>query len=326
MKKYQIIKYELKYFEVWNAFVNQAKNATFLFHRDFMEYHQDRFDDFSLLIFENNNKLVAVLPANKAGEVLYSHQGLTYGGMVLSNKAKLADVILIFQQLLQFLNENQIEKLQIKQIPSFYCNSFSDEINYCIFLAKGIVIASESLSTINLTQNFKIANNRIEGVKKGIKNQLIIKEVDDFDGFWNEILIPGLQSKYQKKPVHSLDEIKKLKSFFPKNIKQFNVYYDEKIVAGTTIFETNNVAHAQYIFGNETKKELGSLDFLFQELIKNTFKNKLYFDFGTSNEEQGRKINEGLLFWKESFVAKTVIQNFYEIETKNFKLFDTVFI
>ena len=65
-----------------------AKNSTFLFHRDFMDYHQDRFDDYSLLIFKKE-KLIAVFPANKIDEILYSHQGLSYGGLVFYKKHKI---------------------------------------------------------------------------------------------------------------------------------------------------------------------------------------------------------------------------------------------
>src|SRR6185312_14851566 len=47
----------------WDTFVSAAKNATFLFSRDYMDYHSDRFNDHSLMIF-NGRALVAVLPAN----------------------------------------------------------------------------------------------------------------------------------------------------------------------------------------------------------------------------------------------------------------------
>ena len=144
--------------------------------------------------------------------------------------------------------------------------------------------------------------------------------------FWNEILIPNLSEKHQAKPVHSLDEIQYLHSKFPKNIRQFNVYQNDKIVSGTTIFETNLVAHSQYISGNSDKNELGSLDFLHDYLISNVFKDKKYFDFGISNENQGQNINQGLLFWKEGFGARTIVQNFYEIETKNYPLLESVLI
>ena len=46
-----------------------------------MEYHADRFTDYSLLVYDGN-KLLALLPANRSGDVLYSHAGLTYGGVI----------------------------------------------------------------------------------------------------------------------------------------------------------------------------------------------------------------------------------------------------
>jgi hypothetical protein len=49
VKNYTVKQYQESDYECWNTFVNQAKNATFLFHRDFMEYHKDRFEDYSRL-------------------------------------------------------------------------------------------------------------------------------------------------------------------------------------------------------------------------------------------------------------------------------------
>ena len=141
-----------------------------------------------------------------------------------------------------------------------------------------------------------------------------------------EILIPNLKQKHQAKPVHTIDEISFLKSKFPNNIRQFNVYKEDKIVAGTTIFESENVAHSQYISGNSNKNELGSLDFLHNYLISNVFKEKDFFDFGISNENQGKNINQGLLSWKEGFGSRTIVQNFYEIETKNYSLLENVLL
>ena len=133
MKTYQVRLYQPKDFDVWNTFISSAKNATFLFHRNFMEYHSDRFQDYSLLVLDGE-KVVAVLPANKVENVIYSHQGLTYGGLVLDNKAKLSSVLSIFKSVLQFLNENSIERMIVKTIPNFYLDYFSDELEYCLFI------------------------------------------------------------------------------------------------------------------------------------------------------------------------------------------------
>lgn len=325
VKIYQVRPYQPNDFALWNAFVSVAKNATFLFHRNFMDYHSDRFHDFSLLVFDEEN-IVAILPANRVEEAIFSHYGLTYGGLVLGEKAKLSTTISIFRLILKYLNENKIQKLTLKMLPKFYTTVFSEELDYCLFLANAKLIRVDSLSVIDLTKPYFISKTRKESIRRGEKNKLIIKEELNLELFWNEILIPNLDTKHQVKPVHTVEEIKLLQSRFPNNIRHFNVYDKDKIVAGTTVFVTDTVAHPQYISGNAAKNELGSLDFLYHHLITEIFTDKNYFDFGISNEEQGKKINEGLLFWKESFGAKTVVQNFFEVETANYHLLDNVLI
>lgn len=325
MKNYTVKQYQENDYENWNAFIGQAKNATFLFRRDFMEYHKDIFQDYSLIVLDGE-KWVAVLPANVVGNEVFSHQGLTYGGLVYNEKVKLASIIEIFKSVLSFLNDNKIEKLQLKLIPSIYHQKPADELNYALFLAEAQLIRRDSLAVIDLSKPYSLSKIRKRGAKNGMKNGLTIKEVGGFEEFWNEILIPNLAHKHQAKPVHSLEEITMLKVLFPKKIRQFNVYENDVIVAGTTIFESENVAHCQYISGMEDKNELGGIDFLFHNLIIEVFKNKHFFDFGISNENQGRKLNEGLSYWKESFGANIIVQDFYEVESANYNLLDTVLI
>ena len=326
MKNYIVRKYQSTDYLTWNEFVANAKNATFLFHRDFMEYHSDRFQDFSLLIFDENQNLKAILPANRVNDIVFSHHGLTYGGLVLNQKTKLQETIVITFNFLRFLNENGISTLNLKQLPSFYTKFPSEEMEYLSFILNAKLVRRDSLSVLDLKTDYNFSKDRKQAINRGVKNELIVKEESSFELFWNEILIPNLKQKHQAKPVHTIDEITFLKSKFPKNIRQFNVYKEDKIVAGTTIFESENVAHSQYISGNSDKNELGSLDFLHNYLLKEVFFKKDYFDFGISNENQGRNINQGLLSWKESFGARTFVQNFYEIETKNYSLLENVLL
>lgn len=325
MNIYKVLKYSGTYYQLWNDFVNQSKNGTFLFHRDFMEYHQDRFEDCSQLIFEDN-QLVAIFPANKVGNTIYSHQGLTYGGLVLSNDIKFSSVFNAFKVLLETFKNNGFETIHLKTVPAIYHTLPSDEIQYLLFLLDAQLIRRDALSVVDLSNTITFSKDRIAGCKRALKQQLIIKEVDTFDDFWNKILEVNLQEKHQVKPVHSLTEITLLKKNFPKNIRQFNVYKDDKIVAGTTVFESENVAHSQYISANEDKNTLGSLDFLHHHLITEVFAHKRYFDFGISNENQGKNINQGLHYWKEGFGARTVTQDFYQIETGNVSKLENVFI
>jgi hypothetical protein len=290
-----------------------------------MEYHKSTFTDFSLLVF-NKDTLVGLLPANTTDSLVYSHQGLTYGGLLLLPETKLPEAIFIFKTVLQYLQSQKITQLILKPIPNFYTTFPSQEIDYILFLTQAKNIQTNTTSVIQLQNKIPFNSLRKRGVKKGEKNNLLIKEESLFEAFWEQILIPNLQQQHQVKPVHSLEEITKLAAKFPNNIRQFNVYYNTKIVGGTTIFETKNTAHAQYISAGTNKQELGTLDFLFNFLIKERFKDKQFFDFGISNEDQGKKINNGLLQWKEGFGARTNVHQIFAIDPKNHYLLDTIFI
>jgi hypothetical protein len=322
---FKVETYNSAYLNVWNQFVDRAKNATFLFHRSFMEYHNDRFEDGSLLVFKDT-KLVGILPANRVADTVYSHQGLSYGGLVLSNKTKIEDAVAAFKALLKFLEDNGITKLQLKLLPKIYHSQPADEINYFLFLTEATRTRVDVSATIYNEDALKIQGNRMEGVKKAEKQGLWIEAEQNFNSFWNKILIPNLDTRHGAKPVHSLEEIEALATNFPKNIVQFNVMKDTAIVAGATMFITDRVAHVQYISANEDKQQLGSLDFLFHHLITATYREKKYFDFGVSNENQGKNINKGLQYWKECFGARSIVQEFYEVNTANYTKLDSVFI
>jgi len=75
-----------------------------------MDYHSDRFEDFSLMVYRDD-VLFAVLPANIKETKVISHQGLTYGSFVLQESAKLFDVFEAFKAMLAFLNTEGIHQL-----------------------------------------------------------------------------------------------------------------------------------------------------------------------------------------------------------------------
>ncbi len=289
-----------------------------------MDYHKDRFHDYSLLIFKGK-KLVGILPANISKKKVCSHQGLSYGGMVLDINVAFIDVLSCFKEVLLFLRQNDIEYLQLKIVPKIYNLLPSDEINYLLFITRAVLNRRDILSVIDYSKRLEInSKNRKRSLKRAISKNLVVQEQDELEAFWNEILIPNLSIKHNVSPVHSIEEIMQLKKHFPKNIRQFNVLFNNNVVAGATVFDTKNVAHVQYISADSNKQKLGSLDLLFDVLINDVFKDKKYFDFGISNEKEGQKVNLGLLKWKESFGARSVNQDFYTIETKNYIKLDAL--
>ncbi|MEN9336300.1 MAG: hypothetical protein RLZZ500_1287 [Bacteroidota bacterium] len=311
---YYITPYQEQQYPVWNAFIAQSRNGTFLFHRDFMEYHSDRFDDFSLMVWKGK-KLVALLPAHKVDNAVYSHWGLTYGGLVVPVHIHVADVIQIVETLLLYLNQLGIETLHLKEIPSFYCHGFNGDLAYIMHQCQAQITRTDLLSTLDLKQPIVITKSRKQSIRRGLKCGLVIREESDLAPFWNDLLIPNLEQRHEVKPVHSLEEMVFLKERFPEQIRHFNVYEGEKLIAGTTVFCTGRVAHPQYIAGDDRRSETGALDFLYHHLITEIYKDCHVFDFGISNTNQGKNINSGLQFWKESYGTQPVVQHFYAVAT-----------
>jgi len=313
VKNYSVKPYRESDYANWNAFIGQSKNATFLFHRDFMEYHKDRFEDFSLMVFDSE-KLIAVLPANKVGDIVYSHQGLTYGGLVYSPKLNGEKVEEILDSILSFFKENEVQSFFFKSIPLFYTSKGNAEMDFFLFKRGAFLDKKEMNLGINLAMPLTISKSKLKHFRKIEELDLEMVEEQHLESFWELVLEPRLLEKYNAKPVHTLQEITLLKEKFPENIKQFSVYFEDVIIAGITLFETETVVKSQY--GATTKKgeELRALDFLFINLIqKYKREGKLFFDMGIVNEDNEKGYHAGLLKQKEELGCSVYSQDFYKM-------------
>lgn len=307
----EIKRYNGSYKKIWDDFVKQSKNSTFLFFRDFMDYHADRFTDHSLLFFDKG-KLVSVFPANSRDNVLYSHQGLTYGGLLLSSKLKTTEVLMVMDMLVSYAKTNGIKKIIYKPVPHIYHVFPSEEDLYALFRLSAQLTARAVSSTILMKNKLSYAQLRKRQIRKAQSYNLEWVEDKGFEEFWS-ILKNNLNERYNVDPVHSLEEILKLKNSFPRYIRLFCAAKKNEIVAGCLVFETEKVAHIQYISANEEGKQTGALDFIFDKLINEVYTDKTYFDFGISTEEGGHFLNEGLISQKEGFGARATVYDVYTI-------------
>ena len=309
----EIRRYRREDKELWNSFVSKARNATFLFDRNYMDYHADRFDDNSFM-FYHKGKLKAVLPANVAGDTLYSHQGLTYGGLLLDKKATVEDVLECFDSLNSWLRENGISKVVYKALPWIYQQYPSEEDLYALtWKCKAQLISRDIASTIVIDNKLKFAESRKSGIRKALSLNIEVGESNDVDGFWH-VLEDNLGNRYNAKPVHTASEMKLLMSRFPNNIKLYVAKMNGEIVGGTLIYVTSQVVHTQYISASLEGKKHGALDLLFDYIINKVYANCRYFDFGKSTEQGGAYLNEPLIFQKEGFGGRGVCYDWYQWE------------
>lgn len=66
-------------------------------------------------------------------------------------------------------------------------------------------------------------------------------------------------------------------------------------------------------------KKMYASDFLWNFLIWDRYRDKKYFDFGISTEENGLYLNKDLIKYKEEFNARAITHDFYEMNISNWK-------
>ena len=316
----KIIQYTPQLADEWDAFVKESKNGTFLLERRFMDYHSDRFSDCSLLLYEDN-ELVALFPANwvEAEGTIYSHQGLTYGGLILTTAASQTQVLNMMQAICYwYIDYLQAHRMVYKPIPYIYSSCAAQEDLYALFRAQARLLSRGVSSVVCMQNPLQMRKLRLRGARKAIDNGLYIDRMTEEDWptlqeYW--VLLTDVLSRHHGvTPVHSVEEMQLLMSRFPQQIKLFLVRHDREIVAGCLVFVTTQVAHIQYIAAGEKGREMGALDLLFRHLINERYRQMAYLDFGISTEHGGQWLNEGLIFQKEGFGARSVCYDTYELE------------
>ena len=312
MNSFDIVRYTPAQLSEWNTFVSKSKNATFLFDRRYMDYHADRFEDYSLMVYYKS-ELYALLPANRVADTLYSHQGLTYGWLLMTSDSKTAVVRDAFVAVNNFLRQEGICRVIYKPIPWIYASLPSEEDLFALNnVCKAQVSSRDVATVVMLSHRLPLSELRWRCVKKAWKAGVEIREAQDCSVFW-PLLEANLKRRYNARPVHSLEEITLLKSRFPQQIRLFVACKDGRVIGGTLLYICARTIKTQYISANEEGRRVGALDLLFTTLLDKCSENGMeYFDFGTSNRPENDDLNDSLIFQKEGFGGRAVCYDTYE--------------
>ena len=301
--------------DVWDAFVRKAKNATFLHERSYMDYHADRFTDCSLMFYKRD-ELIAVLPANHVKEhrTVYSHGGLTYGGLLLSEDITAVEAMQAMACAKEWMRKTlNAQCWYYKPTPHVYHRVPAEEDLYALFRHDATLVSRAVSSVIDNTRRLPLHKSRRYGANKARNSHVVYEESNDLCSFW-KVLDERLRTRHNNKPVHTVEEMQRLKSSFPEYIRLFVAKIDDEVVAGTLIYEMEQTAHTQYIASTELGRSVRALDGLLKYLIEEVFPHKRYFDFGTSMEPGSNHISEGLFTQKGEFGARAIVYDTYCID------------
>jgi hypothetical protein len=296
----------------WDAFIATAKNATFLFYRNYMDYHADRFQDYSLMVLDENESIKALLPANRMADQLVSHGGLTYGGFIIDATMAVSIMLEIFETAYKYLRSNTIKHWIYKPVPHIYHTVPAEEDLYALFRLGARPYRRDVLTVVDYRKSPAYQERRYRSIRKGRQAGIECRETSDYDQFWN-ILTNNLRKRYNLQPVHTVDEIKLLAGYFPNEIRLYGAYLGNVMLAGAVAYISHNVCHVQYNAASEDGKRQGALDVIMDDLLKLYEASKRYFDFGVSTENNGQYLNTGLAEYKEGFGGRTIVHDLYEI-------------
>lgn len=297
---------------MWDEFVRNSRNGTFLLQRGYMDYHADRFPDASLIISEHG-KVRALLPACRLGDTFSTHAGLTYGGFILPpDHCDASFLLAALEQSIELLRSEGYREIIYKPVPYIFQQRPSQEDLYALWRC-GFTLKSRLISsTIDLRRPWKFDMSKRQQTRKAQKTGITISESDDWQGFWL-MLENCLKERHGAAPVHSLPEMLLLKERFPQNIRLFTAGCHGEIHAGVVIYDTGFTAHSQYAATTAFGRDNYMLTALYHELLTAIFAERNYFDFGTSNEQQGHVLNAGLLSQKFSMGGRGVAFDTYHL-------------
>lgn len=307
----ETVPYETSLRGAWDSLVDQARNGHFLFRRDYLEYHADRFPDASFLFRENGKWLGLVAGHLWGDEGWASHKGLTFGGLVLSSQSRTPQVREMLNGLHARLRERGRTVVRWKPLPWFHAREPSQEDLYFLFRLRARLV-SRTLGTLVEPRRMRLSPSRLRICERSRREGLRVERRDDWQNFW-PILERNLGDRHDTRPVHSLDEIRLLASRFPENIQLFGALQDDQWHAGIVVFRTAEVFHVQYSAATDEGRTMHAPNLLALELGQvHAAGSSRWMSFGNSCERGGDWLNDGLLAFKESHGGHGVVYEEYE--------------
>ena len=310
----RIEKYVDEKSDVWNQFNKESKNYLFMFDRKYMDYHRDRFKDHSLMFYDED-KLIALLPMSEHDDFLISHGGLTYGGFITDTRMKQHTMMDCFGELIKYAKENGFKNIRYKCIPHIYHNQPAEEDRFALF-ANGAKLDTVDVSTyVYLESPLKMPKGRRAQISRAKREGVVIEELTDLEDFNKFIDLENevLTERHDVHAVHTGEELKHLRDWLPENIHLYASIKDGNIIAGTVVYEYENVVHTQYMAANDEARTIGALDLAVSTVIDHYKDNKSWLDFGISTEHGKIYLNEGLCSQKEGFGGRTGVYEIWEL-------------
>lgn len=295
--------------EAWDAVVEHSRNGNLLHRRGYMDYHAERFVDCSLMV-ERNGQLVAVFPASRLDDVVTSHGGLTYAGLISSHAMRAESTLAVFEQMASWYRAHDVKRIVYKAVPHVFHTYPAEEDLYALQRMGARLTRRDLSSVIALQEPFRFTEPRRRAVRKAGRAGISLHVGADPASF--HALLSAVLRKHHVAPTHSLPELRLLQARFPRQIVLHEARKEGALLAGALVYDFGRVVHTQYLAASQEGRQLDALSLLLAGLIGSTYADRHYFSFGVSTEQAGAVLNSGLVTQKEYFGARAIVHDCYE--------------
>jgi hypothetical protein len=286
-----------------------------MFERGYMEYHGGRFSDASVL-FERSGRLIAILPAHRLEDpvtrqrVFASHEGLSFGGFIVSPSMHQALMEAIFDAFLSYLRSKGFHKLRYRRIPSVYDATMGEEDLWQLHQSGAAIVDCKVGACLRVGQKSEASESFRRTLRRARRAGVTTGQWDDVSAFYT-LLTRWLQKRYQSGPVHTIEELRLLWERFPKNMFIHAAWKDGDVVAANLFFVAKHCLRLQYSANTAEGLRLGGDHSLIDALVSGLPEGK-WFDFGTSMTPTG-DLKNSLHAFKESCGARMMLVKTYEL-------------
>ena len=318
----EIIKYNEELAGAWDDFVTKdSRNGGIFQERRFLSYHPEgTFLDASV-IYYLNKKIVGVLPVALVVDendktTAVSHPGSSAGGLIFHKKMMLKDILSMIELTIEHYRKMGCNGLELRLAEPIFSSPTDAELPYILW-HRGFELRSREISScVDLEGESwrKLARKRkLQYMRSARSKGYKVERTNDPDGIYS--LIEGnLEERYDKRPTHTLEELRELKKRYPEKIDFWLVKKDGDILAGAVIFTANkNCAHDFYTHHNYDKSHMHALPLLYSDMFEYyKLQGLKWFNIGISS--RGQWIKWGILEFKEQIGARGICRDTWALD------------
>lgn len=302
----------------WNQFLITNPTRLFYFTREFLTHAETPWVDMSVVI-KRGAEILAIFPCawSRDHDAVVSHPGATFGSFHVSESLQPHDLRDVALATIRYFKNRGIPRLRIRVPPTHMTGRISEDITYTFFELGAKVVNPKLSAVISIEAPIKLASLRRRTLRRARASNLRFVSgyaPSLFDAYY-DLLSSELLSRYGAVPVHSKQELLRLRDFFGSNIEIFAAYAEDAIVGGVLVFKYGNCWRFQYITSNDAGREFGAVDLVFDEVAAIARSLQVtWLDLGTSNGTYDGSLNRNLYQFKTGFGAKGVMNFDIELE------------